>query len=158
MIIKEEFYLTVPHEEAWKFLSNFPGPLQFVPGKLEIIELVQNKKYKGLAKARVGPLVFTFSGAMTVILIDHKTYQIHMKAEARDSFLRSGFVAKVYTQTIPFDNNATRVTLNVSVGLNGLLGKLSSYILKPVVRRALSYYETAVSEEIIRLRKREKGG
>lgn len=151
MIIHEEFYLDIPHAEAWKFFSDFPSPLAVMPGKVELTPLGDNK-YRGGVRVHIGPFVFTFHGILGITLVDPATYRVNIKGTAYDKALGAHFSALAYTQTLPHGTNGTRVILEVHVGLGGLLGKFGAFVLKPKAHNVVQQYRQAVLKEILRRR------
>lgn len=151
MIFQEEFYLDCSHAEAWSFLSDMPSPIEVTPGVLEFVE-VAPFEYLGAAKVHIGPFAFTFKGRIKVPLIDNDTYRVNIIGSADDKHLRSHFSAEAYTQTLPAGPNRTRVTLEVHVGMGGIIGRLGTYILTPKAKEVVETYAEAVTKEIERRR------
>jgi carbon monoxide dehydrogenase subunit G len=149
MIIQEEFILECPHAYAWEFLSNFPAPIEVMPGVVEVKEQAP-QDYVGAAKVHIGPFTFLFTGNMKITLVDHKACKVNITGGATDGLLGAHFAAKAYTQTFPLGANRSRVTITVDVGLGGMLGKLGWWMLKPKARQVVDTYARAVSQEIRR--------
>lgn len=147
MIFREEFVVEAPHSEAWRFFSNFPDPIRVLPG---LTELRQTEPYcfVGGAKVGIGPFVFHFKGNMNVILVDPQTYRVNISGGAQDQQLGGQFKAIAYTQTLPHGSDCSRVTLEVEVGLGGLLGKLGLFVLKPASHHIIQRYCQLVNAEL----------
>ncbi|MEI7554993.1 SRPBCC domain-containing protein [Candidatus Chlorohelix sp.] len=149
MIVKEEFIIDCPHADAWEFLSNFPSPILVIPGVIKVTE-TSPLHYLGAVKVHIGPFTFMFTGNMHIILIDHKTCRVDIEGRANDSMTGAYFKANARTQTLPLGENRSKVTLEIEVGLGGLLGKMGWYVLRPKARQVVQTYAKLVHNEIIR--------
>lgn len=151
MIVREEFILNCPHSEAWNFLSDFPSPIKVMPGVVEVKE-TKPHHYSGSVKVHIGPCTFIFRGNINVTLINPKTCEVNIAGGAIDNVLGGHFTAQAYTHTLPLGRDRTRVTIEVHVGLGGLLGKLGWFMLRPKARQVVEVYAQAVQREIGRRR------
>jgi carbon monoxide dehydrogenase subunit G len=152
MIFKEEFFIEAPLNEAWEFLSTFPGPIQVLPG-VQQLKKTGPASYKGTAKVGFGPaFTFIFHGEMHITLIDHLAKRVHLTGGAQDPQLGGHFTATAYTQTLAYGHDRSRVIIEVHVGLGGLLGSLGLFILRPAARQITQRYSYLVNREIKRKR------
>jgi carbon monoxide dehydrogenase subunit G len=147
MKFQEQFVLKCPQTEAWAFLSDFPRPIEVMPGVVEVVQLGPHR-YQGAARVHIGPFSFLFHGQMNITLVDHRDYRVNIDGQAADKLLGGHFHAQAFTQTLAIDANRTRVTLEVVVGLGGLLGKLGQLVLRPKARQVVQAYALAVAEAI----------
>lgn len=148
MIFKEEFVLEVPHQEAWRFLSNFPGPIQILPG-LTSLKQVGPNSYVGAIQVRIGLFTFNFQGDMNITLVDSDTCRVNISGGAHDHQLGGHFKAIARTQTLPLGCNRSKVLLEVEVGLGGIMGKLGMFVLKPFARQITHRYSELTQREIL---------
>lgn len=151
MIFKEEFVLEVPHQEAWRFFSNFPGPIQILPGLTSLKQVAPNS-YVGAIQVRIGLLTFNFQGDLSITLIDDATYRVNICGGAHDHQLGGHFKALARTQTLQHGPNRSRVTVEVEVGLGGVMGKLGMFVLRPVAKQITHRYGELAQREILRHR------
>ena len=147
MIFHEEFYLNCPAQEAWEFFSDFPGPIKVLPGVLQVRETGPHK-YLGAVKTHIGPFAFVFQGDMHIVKVDHHAQEVVIKGAACDQTLGGEFTAVAYTRTLAVGPRRTRVTLEVHVGLGGVLGKVGMFLLKPKARSIVQHYAELVSHEL----------
>jgi carbon monoxide dehydrogenase subunit G len=151
MIVHEEFFLDIPHEEAWRFFSDIPSPLVALPGLVELKQYAPHR-YRGGVRVHIGPFTFTFKGNIDITLVDHDNNKVNIRGFAVDNLLRSSFEAYAYTHTLPHENNTTRVKLEVHTNLSGILVKLGELILRPKAKQVIGYYREAVRKEILKRR------
>ncbi len=151
MIVREEFILNCAHSEAWDFLSNFPDPIKVMPGVIEVKE-AKPHQYSGAVKVHIGPFTFMFRGNINVTLVNHQNYQVNIAGGAIDNVLGGHFTAQAYTYTLPHGRDRTRVTIEVHVGLGGVLGRVGWFMLRPKARQVVEVYAQAVQREIVRRR------
>jgi uncharacterized protein len=151
MIFKEEFYLDFPVQEAWEFFTDFPSPINVIPGAFEVKQL-KPYSYTGAALVHIGPCEFCFRGNIDIIKVDTPSRQVVLRGGAADSILGGNFAATAYTQTQAVGANRTRVIVEVHVGLGGLLGKFGMFILRPKARNVVQEYAKLVSAELLRRR------
>ncbi len=147
MIFHEEFLLNYPVSEAWEFFTDFPGPIQVMPGTTEVRE-TGPLEYLGAAVVHIGPLQFLFRGEIKIVRIDQASRQVVLRGGASDHHLGGHFKATAYTQTLAVNPNCTRVKLEVHVGLDGLLGKLGMLVLRPKARSIVRHYGIMVGQEL----------
>jgi carbon monoxide dehydrogenase subunit G len=148
MIVKEEFIIDCPHADAWEFLSNFPSPILVIPGVIKVTE-TSPLHYLGAVKVHIGPFNFVFTGNMNITLIDHRTCRVDIDGGATDCMTGAHFKATARTQTIPLGEKRSKVTIEVEVGLGGLLGKMGWYILRPKARQVVQAYAKLVHNDIV---------
>lgn len=151
MIFKEEFVLEVPQQEAWKFLSDFPGPIQILPGLTSLKQTTPNA-YTGAIQVKIGLITFHFQGDMNIILVDPASYRVNLCGGAHDHQLGGHFKALARTQTLPHGPNCCRVLLEIEVGLGGLMGKLGLFVLRPFARQITHRYAELAQKEILNRR------
>ncbi len=147
MIFHEEFYLNFPLEEAWEFFSDFPGPIQVIPGATEVREL-KPLHYLGAVTTHIGPFSFVFRGNMNITKIDPRTREVVIEGSAHDLSLGGHFKGIAYTRTLAAGPNRSRISLEVHVGLGGLLGKLGGFIMRPKARNIVNHYGDLVNKEL----------
>lgn len=151
MIFYEEFIMNYPPDEAWAFFTDFPGPITVIPGLLSLKE-VKPLHYTGEAQIKVGPFDFRFEGEARITEIDHKDHRVIIEGGARDEIVGAKFEATAYTQTLAHGLNQSRVLLEVHVGMDGVIGKLGKFILKPRARSIVDKYRDLCEQELERRR------
>ncbi len=147
MIFEEHFYLNYPVEEAWRFFTDFPGPIMVLPGVTQVDE-TSPRQYTGAIQVHIGPFNFLFRGDMNIVKIEPKTRQVVLSGSAHDHNLGSHFKAVAYTQTQPVGADRCRVNLEVQVGMGGVMGKLGVWLLKPKAHSIVQHYAELVSREL----------
>lgn len=153
MIFNEEFIVKYPYDEAWEFFTDFPGPITVIPG-LRYVKEVEPRFYVGEAQVKIGPFDFMFAGEARITQVDQKERRVIIAGGARDELVGAKFEATAYTQTLPHGANQSRVLLEVHVGMEGPLGKLGKFILKPRARAIVDKYRELCEAELERRRVR----
>jgi len=151
MIFEEEFIINARHQEAWEFFTEFPSPIQVIPGLIFVKE-EQPDCFVGAAEVRIGPFNFKFEGQLKVLAIDPRDFRVIIEGGAHDPVLGGHFRATVHTQTLPYGPNHSRITLQVHVGLGGIMGKFGNILLRPRARSIVAQYRLLCDREFSRRR------
>ena len=151
MIFEEQFFLNFSVEEAWRFLSDFPGPIMVLPGVQEVRE-TGPLKYLGAIQTHIGPFNFLFRGDINITRVNHQTREVVLTGSAHDHNLGGHFTATAHTRTQAAGPNRSQVVLQVHVGLGGLLGKIGMWLLRPKAHSIVQHYAELVSQELARQR------
>lgn len=122
MKFDNSFTVPVPPAEAWPLLLDVPTIAPCLPGA-EITEVLGERKYRGRAKVKIGPVLLTFNGEAEFVMVDDAAQTAKVVARGDDEKGRGSASATVDFALAP-DPAGARVT--VSTVLN-LVGSVAQY-------------------------------
>lgn len=104
-------------DETWAILLDIPRIMPCVPGA-ELIEVLDDKTYKGKVTVRLGPVSLSFVGTARFDELDPTAKRARVLAKGSDSKGRGGADATVLLQLYPSETG-TRVDVQTNVNLSG---------------------------------------
>jgi carbon monoxide dehydrogenase subunit G len=116
-----EFEVPVPVDQAWDILMDIERIAPCVPGA-ELIEVVDDKTYKGKISVKLGPVALTFNGKTTFEELDVANHSAKLKAQGTDAKGRGGAHANVAFHMEPSDGG-TKVIIETSLQLSGVVAQ-----------------------------------
>jgi hypothetical protein len=116
------FTVPVPPAEAWPLLLDVPTIAPCLPGA-EITEVLGERKYRGRAKVKIGPVLLTFNGEAEIVAVDDKAMTAKVVGRGDDEKGRGSASANVDFSLAP---DAAGARVNVSTELN-LVGSVAQY-------------------------------
>ncbi len=121
MEINNEFNVSLPPAEAWAILMDIERIAPCMPGA-EIIEVIDDKTYKGRVSVRLGPVALTFGGIAKFEMIDENGQRARVSARGTDPKGRGGADAKV-DFSLSAAGDGTRVEINTDLQLSGAVAQ-----------------------------------
>jgi carbon monoxide dehydrogenase subunit G len=117
MEIKNSFEVPLAPAEAWKVLMNIPAIVPCMPGA-ELVEMVDDSKFKGKVSVKLGPVALTFNGTVQFEQIDDTAHTARARAQGSDTKGRGGANATV-AFALTLAGEGTRVDVVTDVALSG---------------------------------------
>jgi uncharacterized protein len=117
MEITNSLEVPVSPDEAWVILLDIPRIMPCVPGAA-LIEVLDDKTYKGKVTVRLGPVSLSFVGTARFDELDPAAKRARVLAKGSDSKGRGGADATVLLQLYPSETG-TRVEVQTNVALSG---------------------------------------
>ncbi|MEE2761372.1 MAG: SRPBCC family protein [Pseudomonadota bacterium] len=117
MKLKNAFDLDLPFGEAWKMLLDIERIVPCMPGA-RLIEILDDRTYRGNVSVRLGPVALTFTGTATFEEIDQAGMYARVKAEGADEKGRGGAAAIVVFRLEPA-GTCSRVSVETDLTLSG---------------------------------------
>src|SRR3712207_9185553 len=94
MLIETRFTVPVPPEQAWPLLLDVPRIAPCLPGA-ELTEVTGDRRYKGRATVKVGPVQLTFAGQAEITDVDDVARTARVTAKGADAKGRGNASATV---------------------------------------------------------------
>jgi carbon monoxide dehydrogenase subunit G len=116
------FTVPIPPAEAWPLLLDVPTIAPCVPGA-EITEVTGERKFRGRAKVKIGPVLLTFKGEAEIVAVNDAAMTATVIGRGNDEKGRGSATANVDFVLQP-DPAGSRV--NVATDLN-LVGSVAQY-------------------------------
>ena len=117
MEFDNSFEVPLPPAQAWPVLMDIKRIAPCMPGA-ELIEVVDDKTYKGKIGVRLGPVALTFAGTVTFEEIDNASHRARVKAQGTDAKGRGGANATASFGLEPVANGS-KVLVHTDLALSG---------------------------------------
>lgn len=137
--IDKRYDLPVPLAQAWGLLKDVKGTATCMPGA-EITEQIDESRYKGLVRSRIGPAVMSFSGQIEVLELNSDSHTLSMLAKGADSSGSSASMnlrAGLHPGTSP---DACVLAGTATITVSGRLAQFGSRMLLPVAETMLKTF------------------
>jgi uncharacterized protein len=122
--LSNSFEVPLSVEEAWPTLLDVERAAQCVPGA-EVLEIVDDKTYKGKVSVKLGPVTLAFTGKAWFTEIDEARHRASLHATGTDLSGRGGAQAKTLFQLRPTgsQNDKTKVLVETDLQLSGAVAQ-----------------------------------
>ena len=117
-------------DETWDFLNDVATAAKCVPGVVDVSEDGKGC-YRGMLKARVGPMSITLSGTVKVEERDLQEGRARYLVEASDRRIGGGVKTEMLVRMKQVSPTETELTIETDTTFMGRLGELG----QPVIRR-----------------------
>ena len=150
MKIDTSFTVPVPPGAAWPLLLDVPRIAPCMPGA-SLTQDLGDRRYKGQATVKVGPVQLQFAGEASVTQVDEAVRTARVVAKGADAKGRGSASANVDFALVP-EGDGTRV--NVVTDLN-LVGAVAQYgraagLLKEIANQIVKQFADNLRDEIAR--------
>lgn len=137
--LDKRYPLPVPLAAAWSLLSDVRATAACLPGAA-ITEQLDERRHKGLMKAKVGPATMNFSGEVEVLELDAASRTLRMLGKGAD---KAGSTASMQlsARLEPGESEAASVLVGqATVVVSGKLAQFGSRLLVPVSDALLAQF------------------
>jgi carbon monoxide dehydrogenase subunit G len=125
-------------DDAWRVLLDVPRVARCLPGA-ELIEIVDERTFKGAVNVKVGPVALAFGGTASLEEIDEASHSVRIKGAGNEAKGRGRASADFAIRLEVVGEACTRITARSDVTLSGAVAQYGRGI--PVMK--------AVADEII---------
>ena len=115
--LQKNFSVAAPIDKVWQFLLDPENVVKCMPGA-GLTELIDDKKFEGTVKVKIGAITAKYAGTITYTVVDESAREVVMLAEAKD---KSGGTVHgtITTRLQEADSGDTDVQCESSVDLTG---------------------------------------
>jgi carbon monoxide dehydrogenase subunit G len=92
--VENTFVVPAPVDDAWRFLVDLPRVVPCMPGT-ELTEALDERRFRAMAKLRVGPVELAFGGEGELYDVDPAARTAKLRAKGRDTKGRGAFQAEM---------------------------------------------------------------
>ncbi|MCC7345915.1 MAG: SRPBCC family protein, partial [Variibacter sp.] len=121
MQFENTFTIAVGPEEAWPLLLDVPAIAPCLPGA-EITEALGERKFRGRATVKVGPVQLAFAGEAEIVDVDEAARSARVVARGADQKGRGNASAAVTFSLLP-DAAGSRVNVVTDLTLVGAVAQ-----------------------------------
>ncbi len=129
--IDKTFRIERPINEVWEFLSDPHKIVTCVPGA-QLTETVDEKNYKGTVSMKIGPVVSSFKGQITMEELDHETYTMKILGKGVDTKGKGSANMVLSGKLIDNGDQSTEVTNDMEISITGKLAQFGSRMIMDV--------------------------
>src|SRR5262245_19989362 len=109
MLITNDFEVTAPVEQVWRYLLDVPRMAPNLPGT-ELTEIIDDDRYRGRVSVRLGPVSLRFVGLARITERDEAGHRVVLDAAGAEE-RGKGQASMLLTATLAKSDNGTRVTV-----------------------------------------------
>ena len=148
MKFENSFDVSLPPAEAWPVLMDVERIAPCMPGAT-LIELVNDKTFKGTVSVRLGPVALTFEGNASFEDVDDTAHTANVKAQGRDPKGRGGANATVTFRLEPSDTGS-KVLIETDLTLSGSVAQYGRGVgmIQSVSSQLIGQFAKALEAEI----------
>ncbi|WP_299450373.1 SRPBCC family protein [uncultured Pigmentiphaga sp.] len=121
MKFNNRFNVSLPPEQAWPLLMDIERIVPCMPGA-ELVEIVDDKTFKGKVSVKLGPVALTFLCTAVFEEIDHAAHRARLKAQGSDAKGRGNANAVIAFQLEPA-GQGTLVSIDTDLNLFGAVAQ-----------------------------------
>lgn len=129
--INKTFQIDRPVKEVWDFLSNPNKIVTCVPGA-KLTEQLDEKNYKGTVTMKIGPVVTSFNGEITLSGLDEENHTMEIIGKGVDTKGKGSANMILSGNLIDNGNGTTEVTNNMDISITGKLAQFGSRMIVDV--------------------------
>jgi uncharacterized protein len=147
MKLHQSVEIPAPPERVWAFVMDIPRVASCVPGA-ESVEPLDDDRYRGRLRVRVGPVSLSLDGTVDVTARDAVAQTAEMRIAAADPRV-GGAVQATLTMTLAAIEGpapATRLTIDTDARIMGRIGDFG----QPIIKRKADQVVREFGENIAR--------
>jgi len=122
MNLSHQFEIPADLDTAWGLLLDIPRIAPCMPGA-ELVEMVGEGTYKGLARVKIGPIALQFNGEAEIIEVDDSARRAIVHAKGADGKGRGTADATVCFALAPQGERNTLVQVETNLNLTGAVAQ-----------------------------------
>jgi uncharacterized protein len=121
MQFTNHFQLPLAPREAWPLLLDVQSMVPCMPGA-ELVEVVDDRTFKGKVSVRLGPVALTFNCTATFESVDNEQHVARIKAQGADAKGRGNASATIDFRLEPA-GSGTRAAVTTDLSLSGAVAQ-----------------------------------
>ncbi|MGO9301468.1 MAG: SRPBCC family protein [Acidimicrobiales bacterium] len=137
MNLNDEFEVPLGVAEAWAVLTDIEKITPYLPGIW--LREVEDEKYQGVVKVKVGPVTMWYEGVARYLLLDADAHRAVLKAEGGEIHGQGNGSALVTASLSP-SARGTRVQVVTVLSIDGRLAQFADDVLAAVSRNLIAEF------------------
>ncbi len=135
--LKEVFQVAAPIDEVWQFLMDPIRMIPCLPGA-SISEIVDDKKFIGAVKLKIGAITVKYTGTITLTTAGQSEYLCVMLAEAKEK--GGGTVSGTITTKLVQLDGVIEVTVESCVDITGRIVQVGRGMIEGVAAQIIGKF------------------
>ncbi len=144
--IERRFDLPVRVEQAWAMLGDVRATAACMPGA-QITEQLDDHRYKGLVRTRIGPASMNFNGEVQVLEMDAATRTLRMLGKGGDTNGSAATMTLIARIEPGATDTASVLAGETTVTVSGKLAQFGGRFLVPVAESMLDNFAKQFSQQ-----------
>lgn len=138
MEIRETFSVAAPVGKVWEFLMTPANIVACMPGA-SLTEVVDEKKFIGEIKLKIGAATAKYQGTITYVSADRAAFSVNMLAEGSE---RGGGTVSgsILTQLKATAGNGTEISCQANIDLTGRIVQVGRGMIEGVAAQIIKKY------------------
>jgi uncharacterized protein len=137
MELNNEFVVNVPIEQAWATLTNLELIAPCMPGAQ--LQEVEGDVYRGMLKAKVGPILATFKGEAEFVSQDPVNYKAVVKGKGRETGGKGNADALITAQ-LESRGASTNVKVHTDLSITGKVAQFGRGALADISGKLIDQF------------------
>ena len=129
--INKTFQIERPIKEVWDFLSDPNKIVTCVPGA-QLTEAIDDKNYKGTVTMKIGPVVTSFNGEITLEKLDEASHTMEIVGKGVDTKGKGSANMLLRGKLVDNGDQTTEVTNDMDISITGKLAQFGSRMIVDV--------------------------
>lgn len=129
--INKTFRIEQSIKQVWDFLSDPNKIVTCVPGA-QLTEKVDDRNYKGTVTMKIGPVVTSFNGEITLEQLDESNHTMEIHGKGVDTKGKGSANMVLSGKLVDMGNGSTEVTNNMDISITGKLAQFGSRMIVDV--------------------------
>jgi carbon monoxide dehydrogenase subunit G len=148
MLIENEFKVAAPVEFMWSYLLDVERIAPCMPGA-ELTEIVDDSHWKGMLKAKFGPVGMSFAGTVEMTERDDTAHRVVLHAKGMEQKGKGAANANVisWLETGPGQNETT-CKMQADITLTGAAAQLSRGLLPEISKKLTQQFADCLQEHM----------
>lgn len=140
--VEEQFEVEASPEVVWQYVSTPQDIVICLPGA-ELLDVVDDRTYRGRVKVKVGPMTVSYTGTVTFVEMDEQRHRLKMTGKAKE---RGGAgTAKMTTEvTIEPCGAGSRVAVQANADVTGRIVRFGRGMIEQVAKQLFGQFAEAV--------------
>jgi carbon monoxide dehydrogenase subunit G len=148
VLIENEFQVPASIDRAWAYLLDVEKIAPCAPGA-ELTEVVDDHTWKGKINLKLGPIVMSFAGTVTIAERDETNHRVVLKAQGQEQKGKGAANATVTSWLEPGGaDGATTVKMQADITLTGTVAQLSRGLLPDVSARLTKQFADCLRDTL----------
>jgi carbon monoxide dehydrogenase subunit G len=148
VLIENEFQVPASIDRAWAYLLDVEKIAPCAPGA-ELTEVVDDHTWKGKINLKLGPIVMSFAGTVTIAERDETNHRVVLKAQGQEQKGKGAANATVTSWLEPAGaDGATTVKMQADITLTGTVAQLSRGLLPDVSARLTKQFADCLRDTL----------
>ncbi|GJM28364.1 MAG: carbon monoxide dehydrogenase subunit G family protein [Cyclobacteriaceae bacterium] len=145
--INKNFQIDQPVNKVWDYLSDPHKIVNCVPGA-KLTETIDDRNFKGAVTMKLGPVVTSFNGSISITQLDDSTYTMEMQGKGTDT-KGKGSANMVLSATLT-DNSSqsTEVSSVMDISITGKLAQFGSRMINDVSDQVFKQFVSNLRQQL----------
>jgi carbon monoxide dehydrogenase subunit G len=144
--IERRFDLPVRAEQAWALLGDVRATAACMPGA-QITEQLDDNRYKGLVRTRIGPASMNFNGEVQVLEMDAATRTLRMLGKGGDTNGSAATMTLIARIEPGASDTVSVLAGETTVTVSGKLAQFGGRFMVPVAESMLDAFAKQFSQQ-----------